>query len=214
MVKQKDKQNKEDNIVFHNTDEIKPYLKQIIELVHSRLKKDSAISPLLLLIIGILNRTYELTESVIWSIENSRPLTTIHIIRGLQETLGYIYYWKQKIEFKTDVKEREKEIKQALLGSRRGGDQYQQVNILTCIDKATQRFPELRKSYDDISEAVHPNSASHFYIGRPIEEKTKKTELKIPFYQFKGNDKKALINQTGECCGYIIQICRRLIDFS
>lgn len=208
MIRQKS------DITFKDTKEIKPLLKQMQRMLYKRLTKDSSISTLLLLIIGILNRTYELTDSAIWSIENLRPLTASQMLRALYETLAYIYYWKQRITGISDIQQRENDIKQALLGSRREGDQYQQVNILTCIDKATRQFTELRRNYDDTSETVHPNSASHFYVAKATDEIKQEVEFIIPFYQFKGDDRKALINQVGECCHHIVCICKELIKLS
>ena len=180
-----DIQVQKNDITFRKTSEIKPYLKEIQDLVYKRIKKDSSISSLLLLIIGILNRTYELTDSAIWSVENSRPLTASNMLRGLYETLGYIYYWNQEINTTSNIQERENKIRQALLGSRRKGDQVQQVNILTCIDEAKRQFTELRRNYDDVSEAVHPNSASHFYMAKAKDNQRGIAEISIPFYQFK-----------------------------
>lgn len=204
----------QNQITFNSTAEIKPLLRKIQQMVFARIKGSPDISPLLLLLVGVLNRTYELTDSAIWSIENKRPLTSAHMLRGLIETLGFIYYWEKQIEAAKDIKIAEEKISQALFGTRRAGNSYQQVNTLTAIDSATTEFSELRKTYDDVSEAVHPNSASHFYYGKAVDDEEKLAEFRLPFYDFKGTDEKATINQTGECCYHIIQICKRLLTKS
>lgn len=210
MDRNKDRE-QESTITFRNTDEIKPFLKQIVGLISSRVKKDPSITALLLLVVGVLNRTYELTESAIWSIENTRPITSFHMIRGLYETLGYIYYWKEKVDSISDTNKKTEDVWRALMGSRDKANKYQQENILNCMDRATKQFTELRKNYDMACEAVHPNSRSHFYVAKPTEERTHTVTFKIPAYWFKEDDEKALINQTGECCYHIIQLCKELL---
>lgn len=201
-------------ITYKSTAEIKPFLKDIQQIVYKRIKENPDISSLLFLVVGVLNRTYELTDSAIWSIENKRPFTSAHMARALIETLGFIYYWEKQFEKSNDVKDAEEKVSQALLGSKLKGDQHEQVNILTTINKATKEYSDLRSTYDDISEMVHPNSASHFYFGKAVNDKERIAEMKIPFYEFKGSDEKATINITGECCHHIIEICKKLITKS
>ncbi|WP_375778578.1 hypothetical protein ACE103_05295 [Bradyrhizobium sp. ma5] len=45
------------------------------------------------------------------------------------------------------------------------GDEFKARNILTAIDKMTVEHPNIRRTYDDLSEICHPNSLgvfSHF----------------------------------------------------
>jgi hypothetical protein len=202
------------NITYKNTKEISKLLPEIIDLVYERLAKDSNITSLFLLILGILNRTHELTESAIWSIDNSRPITAITTLRSLHETLGYIFYQREQIQKIKDTKKISEFITNSLLGSRKKNDPYQQINILTCIDCATKRFPKLRKIYNDSSEAVHPNSASHFYVGKADKKNFGIAQVQLPFYDFKNNDKLAITNQVGECVSHIISISRELIQIA
>lgn len=198
-------------VTYKNTGDIKPLLQEIRDLVYLWLKRDDTVTPLLLLLVGILNRTYELTDSAIWAIDEKRPLTSAQMLRALIETLGYIYYWKDKFAKASDGNELKELILQALMGSRKENDNFQQINILTAIDKASLRFDRLRRNYDDISEVVHPNAASHFYIGKAVNDEEMLAEFKLPFYDFKGTDELATINMTGECCCHIIGICKQLV---
>ena len=203
--------NMQNKITYTTTKEITPLLEEIQKLLLSRLKQNPDITPLLLLIIGILNRTYELTESAIWGIENKRPLTAAHMARALVETLGFIYFLEKQIKKAKTGRNREEKISRALFGSRLKKGSPQPINVLTTIDKATKEYRHLRKLYNELSEVVHPNSASHFYPAKPFKDKPLTTQISIPFYEFKGKDKEALINITGETCQHIIKICKRLI---
>lgn len=198
-------------ISFNSTQDIKPLLKQIQDLILEHLKKDPGVTYKLLLICGLLNKTYELTETAIWGIENDRPQTTTFMLRGLYETLAYTYHAKDKILSATTKEEYDKTITELLFGAKKPGGKYTAVNILTCIDKASKTFTELRRNYDDLSELVHPNSASHFYIAIPDNEKEMTMSLRIPFYQFKESDKERSLNQIGECCFHIIRLCASML---
>ncbi len=70
------------------------------------------------------------------------------------------------------------------------------------------------KNYDDVCEMVHPNAASHFYIGKPSSDKDRTVKIILPFYEFKNADKLATTNQVGECGYHILQITKRLISKS
>ena len=199
------------NITFKNIEDIKPLLKQIQNILFTRIKNDSSITHKFLLICGLLNKTYELTETALWAIENNRPQTATFILRGLYETLAFTYYVKDKISKAKSKEEYSEIISQLLLGTKKPGAKYQSVNILTCIDKASETFSELRKNYDDLSELVHPNAASHFYVAVPDNEKEMTVSLKIPFYQFKQQDKEKSLNQIGECCFHITRICTEML---
>jgi hypothetical protein len=202
---------KQQAITFHSTKDIKPLLKQIQNLIMMRLTKDANITYKFLLVCGLLNKTYELTESAIWSIQNDRPQTTTFMLRGLYETLAFTYYAKDKILKAANKEDYDKTISELLLGTKKPGAQYPSVNILTCIDKASKTFTELRKNYDELSELVHPNSASHFYVAVPDDKKEMTISLRIPFYQFKESDKAKSLNQIGECCFHIIRLCSEML---
>jgi hypothetical protein len=191
---------------FHSTKDIKTELDKIPHLGYEFLSLDKNLYTHTLLFLGIINRTYEFTDSAIWSIDNNRPQTTANMFRSLIETLGFAHYaWNQTTLNKKDgVYEK---IVALFFGSREKDAKFQSVNILTCIDKAVKMFPQLRQSYDDISEVVHPNSKSLAYAGKIVGEDGK-AEFKVPFYEFKSDDKEKIINQVGECCYYIQALCR------
>jgi len=198
--------------IFKSTQDIKTELDKIPHLGYEFLSKDKNLYTHSLLLVGILNRTYELTESAIWAIDNNRPQSAANMFRALIETLGFTYYsWEQVLPGKNEGVY--KKIVALFFGSRQAGAQFQSVNILTCIDKAVKMFPELRRNYDDISEIVHPNSKSFAYSGKTVgEDKSMEVEFKIPFYEFKAGDKEKITNQVGECCYYIQAICREIIE--
>lgn len=204
---------KRHTITFHSTKDIKPLLNEIQQIIFDRIQKDKNISTLLLLVCGLLNKTYELTETAIWAIENDRPQTATFMLRGLFETLAFTNYAREKVS-EADLKDREEVISTFLFGSRKPDVNYKSVNILTCIDRAAKEFTELRKNYDDLSELVHPNSASHFYVASAQDEKERLVTLQIPFYKFKNADKVAALNQIGECCFHIIRISKDLLKIS
>lgn len=203
---------KNNQLEYKSIEDLKPFFKKMMDIVAERMKKEPRLTLLWLLILGILNRTYELTETITWSIKNKRPQTTALCLRSLYETLSFIYYWQQKIEQSSDNK-KNVIIENALLAGRKENYRYKSINILTCIDKAKESFLNIRKNYDEISELVHPNVASHFYT-MEINEKNKTGSCVFPFYKFKFNDKKNSLNQTGECCEHIINICEDLVKIS
>lgn len=198
--------------IFHNTKDIKKELDKIPHLGYEFLSTDKNLYTHTLLVIGILNRAYEFTDSAIWSIDNNRPQTTTSLFRNLIETLGFAYYfWEQTLPSKRNNVC--KKILSLLFGSRQNGTEFQSVNVLTCIDKAVKMFPQLRQSYDDVSEVVHPNSKSLTYSGKAVgKDEDRNVEFKIPFYEFKQDDKDKVINQVGECCYYIQSLCREAWD--
>lgn len=200
-------------INFHSTDDIEKMLPRINDILFLRLSRDSRLTYLITLLIGILNRTYELVETSIWSIKNDRPITAATAIRSLYETLGYITYIEMEASKSSD-NDRKKIIENALLGSRDSENPYNQISILTCLDKASKIFPDLRKSYDKVCEVVHPNSASHFAPFHAVNGGSREVKLVLPRYEFKNNDKMIFTNHAGECCHHIIAISERLIKIS
>lgn len=204
---------KHDQIYFHSAEEIEPLLTEIRNLIFNRIKANSDITVLLLLICGLLNKTYELTETALWAIKNNRPQTSAFMLRGLFETLAITYYIADKLQ-KTKPEDFSEVVNSIAFGSRKADSKYQSINILTCIDKASKRFSNLRKGYDALSEIVHPNSVSHFYVARATDEENGLASIEIPFYKFKKTDKEASLNQVGECCSHIITLSRSLITLS
>jgi len=198
-------------ITFQTTKDIEPLLEEIRNIIFERIQKDNNLSSLFFLLCGLLNKAYELTETALWAIDNDRPQSATFMLRGLYETLAFIYYVESKIKQAKNKEEYQEIISSLLLGSKKPGGLYSSVNILTCIDKASKVFTELRKNYDDLSELVHPNAASHFYIGVPDNEKERTVTLQIPFYKFKKSDKEKSLNQIGECCFHVIKISKRLL---
>ncbi|MFA4818397.1 MAG: hypothetical protein WC621_00990 [Patescibacteria group bacterium] len=197
---------------FYNTKDIKNELDKIPHLGYEFLSKDKNLYTHTLLFLGILNRTYEFTDSAIWSIDNNRPQTAANMFRALIETLGFAYHsWEQTLSGKSEGVY--KKMVSLFFGSRQKDAKFQSVNILTCIDKAVKMFPQLRQSYDDISEVVHPNSKSLAYSGKAVGKKEDgKVEFRIPFYEFKADDKAKITNQVGECCYYIQSLCREALE--
>jgi hypothetical protein len=166
-----------------------------------------------LLVWGLLNRTYELTDSAIWAIEKKRPQTATHMLRALIETLGFTYYIMEELQKATHPSNLHEKITAFFMGSRHPEAKFKSVNILTCIDKATKLFPHLREVYDQLSEVVHPNSASLAYSGMADPEKGEShAKFGLPFYVFKGDDEKIVINQVGECCHHIASLCDSLMQ--
>lgn len=202
--------NKQNLITFYSKKDIEPLLKEIVNTVYGRMKNNPNVTRLLLLICGLLNKTYELTETAIWAIENDRPQTTAFMLRGLYETLAFTFHVEDKLT-NANPNDRQEIIDNFLFGSKMLGNKYQSVNILTCIEKANKRFNKLKKNYEELSELVHPNAASHFYIATSINNKKRHVRIKIPFYKFKNTDKKASLNQVGECCFHIIRMSKLLI---
>ncbi|MFA5097037.1 MAG: hypothetical protein WC490_00200 [Candidatus Margulisiibacteriota bacterium] len=197
---------------FKNTEEIKLLLNGMKDIVLNILQKDSNCYFHTLLLIGMLNRTYELTESAIWAIDNSRPITAFNMLRGLFETLGYMYYSMEKLKQSSSLIKYNEETSHLLLGSKKSNSQYQATNILTCIDRATKTFTKLREQYDNISEIVHPNASSHAYCARPDDEEVKSVVFRIPAYEFKNQDKLMVTNMVGECCCNIQSLCKEILS--
>jgi hypothetical protein len=196
---------------FLSTQDIGAELAKIKPLA-LRLMSDGFIYTYTPLIWGLLNRAYEITESAIWALDNDRPLTAAAMLRALYETLAFTHYACDQMGSASSQQEFEERIQKLLLGSKAPGAAFASPNILTCLDKATKMFPELRKSYDALSEMVHPNSASHFYSGKtdgPEDERG--VQFGLPFYEFKSDDKKNITNQVGECCHHIQTLCETMI---
>ena len=202
----------EDKISFHNVSEIRDELKNIHELVSKYVQSGSDLYVHTLLVWGLLNRTYEFTDTAIWAIESKRPQTSAHMLRGLIETLGFTYYTLDQILSASDSKTKLERINNLYFGSRKPDTQYKSVNILTCIDKATRMFPDLRTSYNALSEIVHPNGTSFAYSGKADPDGVEGRVLfGIPFYDFKADDERNVTNQVGECCHHIIRLCSSIM---
>lgn len=203
----------QENILFPSTIEIKTELSKL-PAIGSDLIKNGLIYRHTILLFGLLNRTFELTESAIWAIDNNRPHTAANMLRALIETLGFIFHVKKQIDLSSNLNQFEEKIKFLLEGSQKGKGNFKLVNILTCIDKATKKYSKLRKNYDELSEVVHPNPSSHFYASKMTgqTEKGIEVEFRVPSYEFKGEDKKNITNQVGECCCHIRSLCEEIIN--
>lgn len=195
---------------FITTKDVKLEMDKIPHLGFDLLSANKNLYVHTLLLLGILNRTYEFTDSAIWAIDNSRPQTAACMFRALIETLGFAYCAWEHISGPKNESFYEK-ITSLFFGSRKPDAAYKSVNVLTCIDKAVRMFPQLRQSYDDISEIVHPNAGSLAYSGKAVSDDGK-VEFKIPFYEFKAKDKEKIINQVGESCYYIQSLCREAFN--
>lgn len=191
-------------IKFKNTVDLQKQINRIQPLIFERLETDNNIYKLDLLVIGLLNRTYELTDTAIWALHNNRPQTSANMLRGLIETLAFTYYWATKIDPRKEEYSRLSD--EALFGSKKKDGHYKSVHIMDCLRKSSEMFPQIMQSYDDACEIVHPNAASHFYCIKPVG-RSKKAQFHIPFYEFKNKDKSSSTNQIGECVYHIINLC-------
>jgi len=202
----------EKEIIFHNVSEIRDGLKRIHEPIIKHVQSGSNIYLHTLLVWGLLNRNYEFTDTAIWAIDNKRPQTAAHMLRGLIETLGFTHYVLEQVLSIKDSKILSEKISSLYFGSKKPNAQFKSINIITCIDKATKTFPNLRANYDALSEIVHPNGTSFAYSGKADPEGVENTALfGIPFYEFKENDEKKVTNQVGECCYHIISLCSAIM---
>ncbi|MFW6026761.1 MAG: hypothetical protein ACOCRX_10510 [Candidatus Woesearchaeota archaeon] len=196
---------------FNSIEDLEEELKKIKSLDFNNYSKEN-VYQYNLLIHGVLNRTYELVDSSIWSIKNKRPLSSAMFLRGLIETLAFTHHTWLHICIKQD----KEKIEKLLLGSRNKKTPIKSINILTCIDKAidnsSEKFPNLRKNYDDLSEMIHPNSMSFFYSARAVNESNNVDDFKLPFYYFRDKDKEKVMNQVGEYSYYIRNFCQKTID--
>lgn len=192
------------NPQFHNTEDLKGEIAKISKLAQEIMQSSENLYCHTFLYLGILNRTYELAESAIWAIEESRPQTAANMLRALIETLGFTHYVSKQMQ--NENSEFYQKMTSLLLSSRVDEDLFKAINILTCIDGATSMFPDLRKNYDDLSEMVHPNGMSIMHFAK-AEEDNRNAEICIPFYEFKGEDKERVTNQIGECCHFIHMLC-------
>jgi len=181
-------------------------LKELQQTMFRFMSHDTNIYKHSLIVLGIANRTYELTESTLWAIENNRPHSAALTLRGLIETLAFTYYFIDEV-YKNGTNT--EKIERVLFGSRNGITEFESVNILTCIDKAVKMFPNLKQSYGDLSEIAHPNVASLFLAGTP-EDTNGKVTFALPTYKFKEQDKEKMLNQTGECCFHISRLFSEL----
>ncbi len=195
-------------MTYKTTEDIKPVLDNLHETIFRFMSLDEHIYKYSLIVVGIANRTYELTESSLWGLDNNRPHSAALTLRGLIETLAFTYYFVDEMYKNGTDSEK---LDRVLFGSRSGVTDFESVNILTCIDKAVKMFPQLRQSYDDLSEMAHPNVRSLFYAGTP-ESTDGKVTFSIPSYKFKEQDKEKMYNQTGECCFHINRLFKELTD--
>ncbi len=201
---------KTEKVTFKSVKDLSKLLEISRVISENYSQENMPISFLWLFLMGIMNKTYELTETIIWSLENKRPQTSAFMTRGLIETLSFMYCWDKKIVNVLNPTELDQITKEAIMGGRNEGAPYKAVSIKTCIEKASKEFPDIMKRYNDLSEMVHPNSKSHFYIFQPKDDVQQIAEFSFPFYDFKENDQKATINVAGECASHIIDICEKI----
>jgi len=201
-----------EEVTYNNTSDIRLLLPGIKDIVRDLVQKDVHVYTDTLLLLGILNRTYELTESVLWAIENNRPLTAFNLLRALFETLGFTYYSMEKLNSVTSSDQYHEEVNRLLFASRANDSEHKAVNILTCMDCASKTFVKIREQYDNICETVHPNAASHFYCAKVGDDESRDVEFRLPFYEFKNQDKLAMTNMAGECCSNIQALCKTIIS--
>lgn len=191
-------------MTYKTTEEIRPILDELKQTAFEFMSIEENIYKHTLIVVGIVNRTHELTDTTLWSIDNDRPHSSALALRGLIETLAFTFYFVEQI-FKNGTNA--EKLDRLLFGSRTDVTEFQSVNILSCIDRAIKMFPQLRQSYDDLSEMAHPNANSLFYVGTP-EGGEGEVKFTIPFYKFKGTDKAKTLNQTGECCYHINRLLK------
>jgi hypothetical protein len=195
-----------DNVTYKTTDDVKPILSELSKTAFHFLSLEKNIYKHSLIVIGIVNRTHELTDTALWSIDNDRPHSSALALRGLIETLAFTFYFIEQV-YKNGTNA--EKLDRLLFGSRTEVTEFESVNVLSCIDRAVKMFPQLRQSYDDLSEMAHPNANSLFYVGTP-EGELGHVKFSIPFYTFKGKDKIAILNQTGECCFHVNRLLNEM----
>lgn len=193
-------------MTYKSSKEIKPILDDLSRTAFDFLSLEENIYKHHLIVIGIANRTHELTNTALWSIDNNRPHSAALSLRGLIETLAFTFYFMEQV-YKNGVNA--EKLDRLLFGSRNEVTEFESVNILSCIDRAIKMFPKLRQSYNDLSEMAHPNANSLFYVGTP-EGDEGRVKFSIPFYTFKGQDKERMLNQTGECCYHVNRILKEM----
>lgn len=121
-----------------------------------------------------IRRGLSLLESGVREIDNERPLVAALCSRALLEDSAVL--WGFNREALPLLERRDTDGIDALVfpkvfATRRTsdieqhGEEFKARNILTAIDKMTVEHPNIRQTYDDLSEICHPNSLgvfSHF----------------------------------------------------
>jgi hypothetical protein len=117
-------------------------------------------------------RTLILRESISWrlhdllcqskSLSDAKHLLGARILlRSSFETLALLVYLNKLmdnvVKGTLSYSEFSDKTTQMLLGSRDKSTSYESVNILTVIARADKKYQGLLKSYQELSESVHPN---------------------------------------------------------
>jgi hypothetical protein len=110
-------------------------------------------------------------EALIWRMEEfalvscelyaaSRVASAMKMTRGCQENTAAAWYLNELVQGaidRGDVNGLDERLMRLLLGSKNGVSAVSAVNVLTLVDRVDKKVPGFRKSYDDLSEFVHPN---------------------------------------------------------
>jgi hypothetical protein len=111
---------------------------------------------------GLIWRAEELGRTACHCFERGDVVAGILLTRGLTETVSALWYLKVLIErqlangLEPDLDDR---LMQLLLGNRTAPDMPAAINVQTFVHHTTKSFPNLKQSYDSMSEYSHPNWA-------------------------------------------------------
>jgi hypothetical protein len=121
-----------------------------------------------------IRRGLSFLESGAREIKKGRPLVAALCSRALLEDAAVLWSFNREILpllQRRDVDRIDALVFPKVFASRRPkdieehGEEFRARNILTAIDKMGAKHPNLRRTYDDLSEICHPNSLgvlSHF----------------------------------------------------
>ncbi len=113
-----------------------------------------------LLLRGLLARSQGLLGAALREALKRNGPAVLSLLRSQCETLAAACY----------VEKFPDKLRTVLLGSREKGAKIESPNILTQIDHASKKYHGLREDYDQLSELVHPNAASHFSSIEVLDE--------------------------------------------
>jgi hypothetical protein len=100
--------------------------------------------------------------------------------RGLLETIAVCDHVRTRLNASTEtgaIDAIDESVSKLLFATRDGnsialGVGHQATNVLTYIDKLSDRFPDIRSDYEFLSEWCHPNSSGHLFTYGEINRST------------------------------------------
>lgn len=126
-------------------------------------------------------RLKELAKNSCTHYKNADLLSAITLTRSAIETAALLYNLYKKVFDaleNNDIKEIEKFLKRALLGSKNKSTDEIAVHVLSLIDTMDKEVPNFRNSYDALSEYVHPNWAGTMDLFSTIDKNNMKLLIK------------------------------------